>query len=224
MLGTWTNVATVVAGSLIGMAIGNRLPERIRQVVFTGLGLMTLGIGVSMVIRGTRPLIIITSIVLGAVIGELINIERQLERFAGWLQTRVKVGGDTFIRGFVTASLLFCVGPMTIVGSIQDGLTGDSTILVTKGIMDGFGSVALAATTGVGVLFAAVTVLVVQGVLTLLGKSLAVLAEPEALNQLTGVGGLLIIGLAIRMLEIKDIRVGNLLPALLIVAVLVVLV
>ena len=224
MLGTWTNVATVVAGSLIGMAIGNRLPERIRQVVFTGLGLMTLGIGVSMVIRGTRPLIIITSIVLGAVIGEVINIERQLERFAGWLQTRVKVGGDTFIRGFVTASLLFCVGPMTIVGSIQDGLTGDSTILVTKGIMDGFGSVALAATTGVGVLFAAVTVLVVQGVLTLLGKSLAVLAEPEALNQLTGVGGLLIIGLAIRMLEIKDIRVGNLLPALLIVAVLVVLV
>lgn len=224
MLGTWTNVATVVAGSLVGMAIGNRLPERIRQIVFTGLGLMTLGIGVSMVIRGTRPLIIITSIVLGAVIGELINIERQLERFAGWLQIRVKVGGDNFIRGFVTASLLFCVGPMTVVGSIQDGLSGDSTILVTKAIMDGFGSVALAATTGVGVLFAAVTVLVVQGGLTLLGKSLAVLAEPEALNQLTGVGGLLIIGLAIRMLEIKDIRVGNLLPALVIVAVLVVLV
>lgn len=224
MLGTWTNVATVLTGSLIGMAIGNRLPERIRQIVFTGLGLMTLGIGVSMVIRGTRPLIIITSIVLGAVIGELINIERQLERFAGWLQTRVKVGGDTFIRGFVTASLLFCVGPMTVVGSIQDGLSGDSTILVTKAIMDGFGSVALAATTGVGVLFAAVTVLVVQGGLTLLGKSLAVLAEPEALDQLTGVGGLLIIGLAIRMLEIKDIRVGNLLPALVIVAILVVLV
>lgn len=224
MLGTWTNVATVVAGSLVGMAIGNRLPERIRQIVFIGLGLMTLGIGVSMVIRGTRPLIIITSIVLGAVIGELINIERQLERFAGWLQTRVKVGGDTFIRGFVTASLLFCVGPMTVVGSIQDGLSGDSTILVTKAIMDGFGSVALAATTGVGVLFAAVTVLVVQGGLTLLGKSLAVLAEPEALNQLTGVGGLLIIGLAIRMLGIKDIRVGNLLPALVIVAILVVLV
>lgn len=224
MLGTWTNVATVVAGSLIGMAIGNRLPERIRQIVFTGLGLMTLGIGVSMVIRGTRPLIIITSIVLGAVIGELINIERQLERFASWLQTRVKVGGDTFIRGFVTSSLLFCVGPMTVVGSIQDGLSGDSTILVTKAIMDGFGSVALAATTGIGVLFAAVTVLVVQGGLTLLGQSLAVLAEPEALNQLTGVGGLLIIGLAIRMLEIKDIRVGNLLPALVIVAILVVLV
>lgn len=224
MLGTWTNVATVVAGSLIGMAIGNRLPERIRQIVFTGLGLMTLGIGVSMVIRGTRPLIIITSIVLGAVIGELINIERQLERFASWLQTRVKVGGDTFIRGFVTSSLLFCVGPMTVVGSIQDGLSGDSTILVTKAIMDGIGSVALAATTGIGVLFAAVTVLVVQGGLTLLGQSLAVLAEPEALNQLTGVGGLLIIGLAIRMLEIKDIRVGNLLPALVIVAILVVLV
>lgn len=224
MLGTWINVSAVAAGSLVGMAIGNRLPERIRQIVFTGLGLMTLGIGVSMVIRGSRPLIIITSIVLGAVIGELINIERQLERFAGWLQTRVKVGGANFIRGFVTASLLFCVGPMTVVGSIQDGLSGDSTILVTKAIMDGFGSIALAATTGIGVLFAAITVLVVQGGLSILGKSLAVLAETDALNQLTGVGGLLIIGLAIRMLEIKDIRVGNLLPALVIVAVLVTLV
>lgn len=224
MLGTWINVATVVAGSLVGMAIGNRLPERLRQIAFTGLALMTLGIGVSMVIQGTRPLIIITSIVLGAVVGELVNIEKQLERFAGWLQTRVRVGGTNFIRGFVTASLLFCVGPMTVVGSIQDGLSGDSTILVTKAIMDGFASVALAATTGIGVLFAAVTVLVVQGGISLLGKSLSILAEPDALNQLTGVGGLLIIGLAIRMLEIKEIRVGNLLPALVIVAILVVVV
>ncbi len=224
MFGTWINTATVIAGSLIGMAIGNRLPERVRSIVFTGLGLMTLGIGVSMVIRGSRPLIIISSIVLGGVIGELINIERQLERFAGWLQTRVQIGGTNFVRGFVTASLLFCVGPMTVVGSIQDGLSGDSTILVTKAIMDGISSIALAATTGIGVLFSAITVLVIQGGLSLLGKSLSVLAEPRALDQLTGVGGLLIIGLAIRMLEIKDIRVGNLLPALVIVAILVVLV
>ncbi len=224
MIGTWINIATVVAGSLIGMAIGNRLPERIRQIVFTGLGLMTLGIGVSMVIRGSRPLIIIGSVVLGGVIGELINIERQLERFASWLQTRVRVGGGDFVRGFVTASLLFCVGPMTVVGSIQDGLYGDSTILVTKAIMDGFAAIALAATTGIGVMFSAITVLVIQGGLSLLGRSLSVLTEPKALDQLTGVGGLLIIGLAIRMLEIKDIRVGNLLPALVIVAVLVVLV
>lgn len=224
MLGTWVNTLTVLAGSLIGMAIGNRLPERIRKIVFTALALMTLGIGVSMVIRGSRPLIIIGSIVLGGIIGELIDIERQLERFASWLQTRVRVGGGNFVRGFVTASLLFCVGPMTVVGSIQDGLSGDSTILVTKAIMDGFASVALAATTGIGVMFSTITVLVVQGGLSLLGKSLSALTEPQALDQLTGVGGLLIIALAIRMLEIKDIRVGNLLPALVIVALLVVLV
>ncbi len=224
MLGTWVNTATVIVGSLLGMAIGNRLPGRVREIVFTGLGLMTLGIGVTMVIRGSRPLIIISSIVLGGVIGELLNIERQLERLAAFLQTKVRVGGSDFVRGFVTASLLFCVGPMTVVGSIQDGLTGDSTILITKAIMDGFGAIALAATTGIGVLFSAVTVLVVQGGLSLLGKSLSVLTEPRALDQLTGVGGLLIIGLAIRMLEIKNIRVGNLLPALVIVAILVVLV
>jgi len=224
MIGTWINTATVIAGATIGMAIGNRLPERIRQMVFTVLGLMTLGIGVSMVIRGTRPLIIITSLVLGAVIGELIGVEKQLERFAKWLESRVRVGGGNFVKGFVTASLLFCVGPMTVIGSIQDGLTGDSTILVTKSIMDGVSSIALAATTGIGVLFSAITVLVIQGGLTLLGKSLSVLTEPRALDQLTGVGGVLIMGLAIRMLEIKDIRVGNLLPALVIVAILVVLV
>lgn len=224
MLGTWINTATVLAGSLAGMLIGDRLPERLRRIVFTGLALMTLGIGVSMVIRGTRPLIIITSIVLGAVLGELIDIEKQLERFAVWLQARVKVGGGQFVRGFVTASLLFCVGPMTVVGSIQDGLSGDATILITKAIMDGFASLALAATMGIGVLFAALTVLVVQGGLSLLGRSLAVLTEPAALDQLTGVGGLLIIALAIRMLEIRDIKVGNLLPALVIVALLVVFV
>lgn len=224
MIGTWINTATVIAGALIGMGIGNRLPDRIRQLVFTALGLMTLGIGVSMVIRGSRPLIIITSIVLGAVIGELIDIERQLNRFAVWLQSKVRVGSGDFVKGFVTASLLFCVGPMTVIGSIQDGLTGDSTILITKSTMDGVSSIALAATTGVGVLFSAITVLVIQGGLSLLGKSLSVLSEPDALNQLTGVGGILIMGLAIRMLEIKDIRVGNLLPALVIVAVLVVLV
>ena len=224
MLGTWVNTATVIVGSLLGMAIGNRLPGRVREIVFTGLGLMTLGIGVTMVIRGSRPLIIISSIVLGGVIGELLNIERQLERLAAFLQTKVRVGGSDFVRGFVTASLLFCVGPMTVVGSIQDGLTGDSTILITKAIMDGFGAIALAAPTGLGVVLSAVTVLVVQGWLSLPGKSLSVLTEPRALDQLTGVGGLLIIGLAIRMLEIKNIRVGNLLPALVIVAILVVLV
>jgi uncharacterized membrane protein YqgA involved in biofilm formation len=177
-----------------------------------------------MVIRGTRPLIIIGSVVFGGVIGELINIEQRLERFAGWLQARVRVGAAGFVRGFVTASLLFCVGPMTVLGSIQDGLSGDSTILITKSIMDGFSAIALAATTGIGVLFSAITVLVVQGGLSLLGESLSLLTEPQALDQLTGVGGVLIMGLAIRMLEIKDIRVGNFLPALVIVAILVVLV
>jgi hypothetical protein len=222
MFGTWVNIGTVLAGSLLGLAIGGRLPEKIRKSVFTALALVTLSIGIGMAIKGTRPLVIISSIVVGVVIGELIGVEQQLERLASWLQRRVKAGEGEFVKGFVTASLLFCVGPMTVVGSIQDGLSGDSQVLVTKAVMDGFASLALAATMGIGVIFSAVTVLVVQGSLSLAGRSLAMLTEPVALNQLTAVGGLLIIALAIRMLELKDIRVGNFLPALVIVALLVV--
>lgn len=159
---------------------------------------------------------------IGGVIGELIGIERELERFAGWLQRRARVRSGDFVRGFVTASILFCVGPMTVVGSIQDGVSGDSTLLLTKSVMDGFSSIALAATTGVGVLFSAATVIIVQGSLTLLSGLLSALTRPAAIDQLSAVGGLLILGLAIRMLGLKDIRVANYLPALVIVAVAVV--
>ncbi|MBI3872559.1 MAG: DUF554 domain-containing protein [candidate division Zixibacteria bacterium] len=222
MLGTWVNTATVLAGSTIGLAFGDRLPERLKQSVFTGLGLITMSIGISMVIKGSRPLVIVGSLVIGGVIGELIGIERELERFAGWLQRRARVRSGDFVRGFVTASILFCVGPMTVVGSIQDGVSGDSTLLLTKSVMDGFSSIALAATTGVGVLFSAATVIIVQGSLTLLSGLLSALTRPAAIDQLSAVGGLLILGLAIRMLGLKDIRVANYLPALVIVAVAVV--
>lgn len=219
MFGTWVNTATVLAGSVLGLIIGDRLPEKIKQSVFTALGLVTLSIGVSLVIRGTRPLLIIGAIILGGITGELVGIERQLERFGAWLQDLVRIGSGQFVRGFVTASLLFCVGPMTVVGSIQDGVNGDSTLLLTKAFMDGFASLALAATTGIGVLFAAGTVLIVQGALSLLGGWLSALTAPEALNQLSAVGGLLILGLGIRMLGLKEIPVANYLPALVFIAV-----
>jgi hypothetical protein len=223
MIGTLVNTGTVIAGSLIGLAIGDRLPERIKSSVLTALGLITLWIGITMVIRGTRPLVIVASLIAGGVIGELLALERRIESVGAWLKVRSGSGSGGFVRGYVTASLLFCVGPMTVVGSIQDGTTGDATLLLTKSVMDGFAAVALAATTGVGVLFSAITVFIIQGGLTILGRWLAALTVPAALDQLSCVGGLIIMGLGFRLLGLKDVPVANYLPALVIIALIVTL-
>jgi len=222
MTGTLVNTATVIAGSLVGLAVGDRLPQEIKSSVLNALGLITLWIGITMVILGTRPLAIVASLILGGVIGELLNIEGGLEKFAGWLKRRTTSSASGFVNGFVTASLLFCVGPMTVVGSIQDGTVGDPTLLLTKSVMDGFAAMALSATTGIGVLFSAITVLVIQGGLTLLGSGLAVLTTPASLNQISAVGGLIILGLGLRLLGLKNIPVANYLPALVIIAIIVV--
>lgn len=222
MTGTLANTATVIAGSLVGLAVGDRLPQTIKSSVLNALGLITLWIGITMVVLGTRPLAIVASLIVGGVIGEILDIEGRLERFAEWLKKRTASSASGFVNGFVTASLLFCVGPMTVVGSIQDGTVGDPTLLLTKSVMDGFAAMALSATTGIGVLFSAITVIVIQGGLTLLGGQLAALTTPAALNQLSAVGGLIILGLGIRLLELKNIPVANYLPALVIIAIVVV--
>lgn len=222
MTGTLVNTATVIAGSLIGLAVGDRLPEKIKTSVLNALGLITLWIGITMVVMGTRPLAIVGSLIMGGVVGELLDIEGRLEKFAGWLKRRTASSASGFVNGFVTASLLFCVGPMTVVGSIQDGTVGDSSLLLTKSVMDGFAAMALSATTGIGVLFSAITVLVLQGGLTLLGGQLATLTTPSSLDQLSAVGGLIILGLGLRLLGLKNIPVANYLPALAIIAVIVV--
>lgn len=221
MIGTLVNTGTVIAGSVIGLAVGDRLPERFKTSVLNALGLVTLWIGITMVIRGTRFLAIVASLIIGGVIGEMLAIETNLARFATWLKIKTGSTAGRFVDGFVTASLLFCVGPMTVVGSIQDGTVGDSTLLLTKSLMDGFAAIALSAATGIGVLFSAITVLVIQGGLTLLGGSLAGLTVPASLDQLSAVGGLIILGLGIRILGIKDIPVANYLPALVIIAIVV---
>ncbi|GAB4322392.1 MAG: DUF554 domain-containing protein [Candidatus Zixiibacteriota bacterium] len=222
MTGALVNTGAVIAGSLIGLAVGDRLSERIKTSVLNSLGLVTLWLGVTMVIDGTRFLVIVGSLIIGGVMGEIVGIEGGLTRFADWLKARTGSSSGKFVNGFVTASLLFCVGPMTVVGSIQDGTVGDATLIFTKSVMDGFAAMALSAATGIGVIFSAVTVLVVQGSLTLLGQSLAGLTEPESLNQLSAVGGLLMLGLGLRLLGIRDIPVANYLPALVIVAIVVV--
>jgi uncharacterized membrane protein YqgA involved in biofilm formation len=214
MVGTLVNTATVVVGAGLGLVVGERLPERLKSIVLTALGLITMWIGVTMVVNGQKPLLIVISVVGGAVCGELLRLEERIERLAEWLRRRTRSRAPQFVLGFVTASLLFCVGPMTVVGSLEDGLKGDSTLLVTKAIMDGFAALALASSLGAGVLFSFLTVLIVQGGLTLLGAHMQFAMEPGVLQPMTAVGGILILGLALRLLGIKQIPVANFLPAL----------
>jgi uncharacterized protein len=220
--GTFINVGTVLAGTLIGVLVGERLTKSLHDRVLAGLGLVTLVLGVDLALswRHTSPLYVLGGVLLGGLVGEALRIEDRIAALGDRLQrwTARDNAHSTVSEAFFTASLLFCVGPLTVVGSIQDGLTGNYDALATKALLDGFASIALAASLGPGVAFAAVTVLVVQGALTLgAGLFEHVLAEgSEALAALTSAGGVLIIGISLKLLELKDVKVGNFLPALVI--------
>jgi uncharacterized protein len=213
--GTIVNAVAILAGSGIGLAAGSRLPERLQRIITTGLGLSTLLIGVQMALKVQNILVVIASMVLGGVAGELLDIEGALEQVGEQLKSWSRSGSGTFVIGYVTASLVFCVGPMTIVGSLQEGISGNADLLYTKSLLDGAASVAFASSLGIGVSFAAVTVVLLQGTLTLLGAKLAFLLRPEVLSELTATGGLLIVAIGLFLLDIKRLPVANLLPALL---------
>jgi len=220
--GTLINVATVLLGTLVGTLLGGRLPQRLRDRVLAGLGLVTLVIGVELALswRDTNALFVLGGVLLGGLVGEGLRIEQRLARLGDRLQARTSRGSDgdsTVSEAFFTASLLFCVGPLTVVGAIQDGLTGDYEILATKAVLDGFAAVALAASLGPGVAWAALSVLLVQGAISLgAGLFEEILGEgTEALAALSSAGGVLIIAIALKLLSITDVRVGNFLPALL---------
>jgi hypothetical protein len=224
MTGTILNILTVLAGGLAGMFFGVRLPERVRLTVVAGLGLFTASIGVKMFSGSANEIIVLASILFGGLLGEFLHIEDGLRGLGGWLEARFRRGQSTeqpasgrerFVRGFLTASLLFCVGPMTILGSIQDGLSGDYNLLAIKAVLDGFAALAFASTLGVGVLFSTLVILVYQGGISLAAAQVQSLVSEAMMTEMTAAGGVLLLGLAISsLLEIKPIRVGNFLPAL----------
>ncbi len=220
MTGTIINVITVLVGSFLGILFGSRLPARLKNTVTAGLGLFTISIGISMFLKTEESLIVLGGPLIGAVLGEWWKIEEGLENIGIWLESRFGNGNNAeessrFIRGFMTASLIFCIGPLAILGSIQDGLVGDYELLAVKSIMDGFASLAFASTLGIGVAFSAVAVLVYQGSITLLAAQLNSIVTEPMMTEMTAVGGVILIGLAISsLLEIKKIRVGSFLPAL----------
>lgn len=214
MKGTLVNTGAVIIGSLLGLAIGSKFTQKINNIVMHGLGLATILIGIKMAIQTQSVLLVIGSLVLGGITGELLRIEDGIEWLGNFIKSKIKSDSANFTLGFVTASLVFCVGPMTVIGSIQDGISGNANVLYAKSILDGFASLVFASTLGLGVLFSALTVLIIQGGLTLLGNSLTFLLQPVALNELIATGGLIIVGIGLYLLDIKKIRVANLLPAL----------
>ncbi|OEU64953.1 MAG: hypothetical protein BA863_10745 [Desulfovibrio sp. S3730MH75] len=213
-IGSLVNAAAIIGGSLIGVMLHSRFPERIRQIVFQGLGLSTIVIGMQMALKVQDILILIFSILIGGIIGELLRLDTLFERLAGRLKKMVGSTDTGFIDGLITASLIFCIGAMAIIGSFEEGIKGDRTIIYTKSILDGFASIALASTYGMGVLFAFVPVLLYQGALTIFANSFQEWFSPLLIEQLTATGGVLIIGISLILLEIKQINLSNLLPSL----------
>lgn len=254
--GTAVNIATVVVGSGIGLLVGHRLPQRTRDTVTDALGLVTLLIGALSAVKVTSAslagavgssapvLIVLGALLVGGILGSLLDIELRLEAFGGWLRTRLSRGGaraprraqgtltgavepearGRFIEGFVTASLVFCVGPLTILGSLSDGLGLGSEQLILKAVLDGFASIAFAASLGVGVMASAVAVAVIQGTLTLVGFLIGDFLPAAHLDAITATGGLLLLGVGLRLLHLKQVPVGNLLPGLVVAPLLVQLV
>ena len=219
MTGTLINVAAILAGTLIGVLAGARLPEGLQRRVLAGLGLVTLVIGVDLALawRDTSALYVLGAVLLGGLAGEALGIEARLARLGDMIQRRVSTAGESSSRvseAFFDASLLFCVGPLAVVGAIQDGLTGNYEALATKALLDGFASIALAATLGWGVALAALSVLIYQGTLSLGSTLFEDALQGEALAALTSAGGVLIIGISLKLLDVTDVKVGNFLPAL----------
>ncbi len=217
MIGTIINVITVFIGGTLGLFLGHRFPARMQETVLAVLGLFTIVIGIASSLQTGNPLIVLGSLLVGAIIGEALHLEERLEGFGGWLQRRfASQDGDSsrFIEGFVTASLVFCVGPLTIQGAIEDGLAGEYTKLAIKAMMDGFAALAFASTLGPGVLASIIVIVVFQGGISLLARWSSGVFTEAMIAELTATGGVVLLAIAFRLLDIKKIRAANLLPAL----------
>ena len=213
-IGSIVNACAIIGGSLIGCWLQSRFPDRIRTIVFQGLGLCVLLIGIQMALKVDNTLIVIFSVLLGGITGELLRLDTLLERLGNRFKKLVRSKNDSFTNGLVTTSLLFCIGAMAIVGSLEEGIRGDATIIYTKSILDGFAAIAFAATYGTGVIFSFIPVLLYQGSITIGASFFQQYFSELMIAQITGCGGLLIIGIGINLLEVAEIRLANLLPAL----------
>ena len=214
MLGTIVNVMTVVAGTLIGLLLKHAIPEKIQKIIVQAIGLGTVSIGIASAIQTQNAVLFVISLALGAALGKAVGIEKELENIGSRMEKRFSGSEGTVAEGFVTATLIYCVGPMTILGSIQSGLAGNHDLLFTKSILDGIMSIVLASTLGFGVGLSAIFILIFQGGLALSASFVAPFMTDVVMQELSAVGGALIIGIGINLLDIKKIDVGDMLPAI----------
>jgi uncharacterized membrane protein YqgA involved in biofilm formation len=230
LTGTLLNVATVLLGTTLGILAGSRMPPRMQQSITTALAFFVLALSLSMALPILAPgvpaghsLAVLGALLLGVIVGELLRLHDGLEWLGAWFQRRLArdEGGSRIAEGFVTASLVFCVGPLTIVGSLQSGLTGDVRLLATKALLDGVASIAFAAALGPGVYLSALSVLVIQGGIAGAALLLADVIDPATVTALTATGGLILMGIPLRLLELKAVRIANFLPALLLAPLLI---
>lgn len=214
MLGTVVNAIAIIIGGLIGTFIRNGLKEDYKKTLMNGVGLTVIIIGIMGAIKSENMILIIISIVLGSIIGEAIGIERKLDSMGNSLEEKLGQGNSNFSKGFVTASLVYCVGAMAIVGSLESGLLGNHDTLFAKSVLDGISSIIFASTLGIGVVFSSILVFIYQGIIILLASSLRNLLTPDVILEMSAVGGILIMGIGINILEIKKIEVGNMSPSI----------
>ena len=215
MWGTFINVAAVLGGSVVGLLVGKRLPSRVSDAVMPTMGLFTLFLGIKTAFETENSMIVLFSLVIGTVIGSLIDIERHLDRLGEFLKRRVGSNGSgDFTQGFVTACILYCVGPMAIMGAIQDGLLKDSSILITKSVMDGVSSIAYSSSLGVGVAFSAIPLLIYQGLMSLLATWVSPLMSASVIAEMSATGGVLLMAIVLNLTLKSKIKVGNMLPSL----------
>lgn len=214
MLGTIVNSLAIIVGSLIGLMCGGLIPHRYHTTVLHSIGLAVILIGLKMAFKTDELLLVILSMAIGSATGEFLRIENGLENLGRWFEIKFAKAGGGISKGFVTASLLYCVGSMAIVGSLESGLAGDHHTLFAKSVLDGIGSIIFASSLGVGVLFSSVSVFIYQGLITVTASFTKQFLITAVINQMSAVGGLLIMAIGFNMLEIKRFRVGNMLPAI----------
>lgn len=217
MTGTVVNAAAIAVGSLIGIIVQSRLSQRIISGIFQAIGLFTLFLGIRMSLKSQQMMVMISCVVVGTIIGELLNLEAVMNRLSEGLKTRIGATNARFSEGLITAFLLYCMGSMTILGALQEGINGSTELLFAKSILDGISSIMLAAGLGIGVAFSIIPLFIYQGGLTLLAMVAGSFIPPEIITEISAAGGILLMGMALRIMEIKEIRVMNMLPGLLLV-------
>jgi len=220
MFGNFVNTAAIIVGGLIGSVFNQALPQRYQAIIFQAMGLFVISLGISMAIKAEHVLVCVCSLLLGGLAGESLRLDMQVKRLGDWLKRILKFKNEKFTDGFVSASLIYCIGAMAVLGAIEEGTGNFPAILLTKAAMDGFSAIAFAAALGAGVIFSAIPVAVYQGTIALLAFLFTDTLNMAVINELSAVGGVLIVGIGFNMLEIKEIKVVNILPSLVFVVVL----